>query len=135
MIITGGMPTIFVSDMDAAVRFYTEALGLRLIQRYGPHFASIDAGQGVTIGLHPASAKNPAGRTGSITLGFLSSEPISETVATLKAKGVRFLSDVIDDGQLLLAHFQDADGNPLYLAEMKARRAGQPREAAAAAKS
>ena len=135
MIISGGMPTIFVSDIDAAVRFYTEALGLRLIQQYGQHFASIDAGQGVTIGLHPASAKNPAGRAGSITLGFMSTEPIAETVATLKSRHVVFLSDVIDDGQLLLAHFQDADGNRLYLAEMKHARARAAREPAASAKS
>jgi catechol 2,3-dioxygenase-like lactoylglutathione lyase family enzyme len=119
MTITGGMPTIFVSDMDAAVRFYTETLGLKLVKRYGNHFASIDAGHGVTIGLHPASAKNPAGQAGSITLGFVSSEPIRDTVARLKTRGVMFLSDVLDDAQLLLAHFQDADGNPLYLAEMK----------------
>ena len=102
MIISGGMPTIFVSDIDAAVRFYTETLGLRLIQQYGPHFASIDAGQGVTIGLHPASANNPAGRSGSITLGFMSSDPIRDSVATLKSRGVVFLSEVIDDGQLFL---------------------------------
>src|SRR5262245_54516177 len=123
MIISGGMPTIFVSDIDAAVRFYTNALGLKLIQQYGQHFASIDAGQGVTIGLHPASEKNPAGRTGSITLGFMSTEPIAETIARLKTRGVIFLSDVIDDSQLLVAHFQDADGNRLYLAEMKHARA------------
>jgi catechol 2,3-dioxygenase-like lactoylglutathione lyase family enzyme len=135
MIISGGMPTIFVSDMDAAVRFYTETLGLRLIQRYGQHFASIDAGQGVTIGLHPASAKNPAGRSGSITLGFMSTEPIHDTVASLKSKGVVFASDVIDDGELLLAHFQDADGNLLYLAEMKSARGRDTRLPAASAKS
>ena len=45
MIISGGMPTIFVSNMDAAVRFYTEALGLKLLARYGDHWVSIDCGQ------------------------------------------------------------------------------------------
>src|SRR5262249_24344355 len=70
MTISGGMPTIFVSDMDAAVRFYTETLGLKLLARYGDHWASVDGGNGLTIGLHPASAQNPAGRAGSITIGF-----------------------------------------------------------------
>jgi catechol 2,3-dioxygenase-like lactoylglutathione lyase family enzyme len=135
MIISGGMPTIFVSDMDAAVRFYTEALGLRLIQQYGPHFASIDAGQGVTIGLHPASANNPAGRPGSITIGFMSSESIHDSIATLKTRGVVFLSGVIDDGQLLLAHLQDIDGNRLYLAQMKQTHGRATREPATSAKS
>ena len=119
MTITGGMPTIFAADMDAAVRFYTEALGLKLLERYGDHWASIDGGHGLTIGLHPASAQNPAGRAGSITIGFRSSEPIREAVATLKARGVVFRGDIIDDAQLLIANFQDPDGNPFYLAEMK----------------
>jgi len=90
MTISGGMPTIFVSDMDAAVRFYIEALGLKLLERDGDHWASIDAGHGLTIGLHPASAQNPAGRVGSMTIGFRSSEPIRETLAKLKARGVVF---------------------------------------------
>jgi catechol 2,3-dioxygenase-like lactoylglutathione lyase family enzyme len=120
MTISGAMPTIFVSNMDTAVRFYTDALGLTLLERYGEHWASIDCGQGVTIGLHPASVRNPAGRVGSMTIGFRSSEPIREAVATLKARGAVFQGDVIDDTQLLIANFQDPDGNPFYLAEPKA---------------
>ena len=119
MTISGGMPTIFVSDMDAAVRFYTEALGLKLLERYGNHWASIDCGHGLTIGLHPASAQNPAGRVGSMTIGFHVSEPIREAVANLKKRGVVFRGDIVDDTQLLLAHFQDPDGNPFYLSELK----------------
>lgn len=128
MSISGGMPTIFVSNMEAAVRFYTEALGLKLLERYGDHWASIDCGQGLTIGLHPASAQNPASRVGSMTIGFLSSEPIRDTVTKLKARGVVFRGDVVDDTQLLVANFQDPDGNPFYLAEPKAayRREPQP---------
>lgn len=119
MTITGGMPTIFVGDMDAAVRFYIEALGLKLLERYGDHWASIDCGHGMTIGLHPASARNPAGRAGSIAIGFRASEPIRDAVAALKARGVVFRGDIVDDTQLLIADFQDPDGNPFYLAEMK----------------
>jgi catechol 2,3-dioxygenase-like lactoylglutathione lyase family enzyme len=120
MTITGGMPTIFVGNMDAAVRFYTEALGLKVLERYGDHWASIDCGHGLTIGLHPASTQNPAGRVGSITIGFRASEPIREVVATLTARGVVFRGDIIDDAQLLIANFQDPDGNPFYVAEVKA---------------
>ncbi len=61
MIISGGMPTIFVGDMDAAVRFYTEALGLKLLERYGNHWASIDGGHGLTIGLIPLPRRTPQG--------------------------------------------------------------------------
>jgi len=127
MTISGGMPTVFLSDMDAAVRFYTEALGLTLIARYGNHWASIDGGNGLTIGLHPSSSQNPAGRTGSITIGFRASDPIREAVATLERRGISFRGGVVDDGQLLIATFEDLDGNPLYLAEMKTQpRANDP---------
>ena len=44
--------TLMVPDMDEAVRFYTEALGLRLKARYGKEFAVVEA-PGLTIGLHP----------------------------------------------------------------------------------
>ena len=65
----------------------------------------------------------------------MSTEPIRNTVASLKTKGVVFASDVIDDGELLLAHFQDADGNLLYLAEMKYARGRDTRVPAVSAKS
>jgi catechol 2,3-dioxygenase-like lactoylglutathione lyase family enzyme len=51
--IEGGTPTIYVSDMERAVEFYTEVLGLRLESRHGDEWASVDAGRGMTIGLHP----------------------------------------------------------------------------------
>ncbi|HEY6319017.1 MAG TPA: VOC family protein [Acidimicrobiia bacterium] len=31
------MPTLYVSDLDRSVRFYTEALGLRLVFGAGDH--------------------------------------------------------------------------------------------------
>ena len=51
--IKGGSPTIFVTDMARAVAFYTEVLGLRLQYRDGDHFAMIDVGDGLSLGLHP----------------------------------------------------------------------------------
>src|SRR5262249_26030742 len=120
LMLSGGLPTIFVADMDAAVRFYTESLGLKLLERHGNHWASVDGGHGLTIGLHPSSAENPAGRPGSMTIGFYATRPIQEAVATLKSRGVVFQGGIVDDTQLLIAHFQDPDGNRFYIAEMKA---------------
>jgi len=53
MFATGNV-TVIVSNMDASVRFYTEVLGLKLQYRFGDHWASVEAGKGLTIGLHPA---------------------------------------------------------------------------------
>ena len=51
--ITGGSPTIYVTDMDRAVAFYTQALGLKLRQRWENHYAEVDGGGGLIIGLCP----------------------------------------------------------------------------------
>ena len=48
--------TVMVADMDNAVRFYTETLGLKLEHRYENHYAEIEA-PGLRIGLHPVSDK------------------------------------------------------------------------------
>ena len=47
--------TVFVSNMDLAVRFYTDVLGLKLASRFGDNLATIDTGNGLTIALHPNS--------------------------------------------------------------------------------
>ena len=50
--ISGGNATVYVSNMDAAVRFYTDNLGLKLTNRVGNHWATIETGHGRPEGLH-----------------------------------------------------------------------------------
>lgn len=123
----GGVVTIYVSDMDRAVRFYSETLGFALKERHGNYWASLDGGPGLAIGLHPATEQVPAGRQGSIAIGLYLEQPIADAVTTLTARGARFKGPVIDDGGMLsLAFFDDPDGNPFYLAEMT--QAATPRQ-------
>jgi len=106
--------------MDRAVSFYTETLGLQLTFRAGDHWATIDAGDGFQIGLHPTSPRSAAPRTESgITVGFAVDESIEEVVDALQQLGVTFRGPVDDQGQLKLAYFTDPDGNELYLAEVQ----------------
>ena len=111
--------TIFTGNMDRAVKFYTEILGCKLEYRFGDHWAQLKSEDGATIGLHPASPENPAGVKGSIQLGISVKESIRKVVEEMKAKGVKFNGPVGDDKQVLFANFEDPDGNPLYLAEVK----------------
>jgi predicted enzyme related to lactoylglutathione lyase len=117
----GGLVTVFVTDMDRSVRFYAEQLGLTLLQRYENHFAMIDAGRGLTLGLHPGAAASPAAnRKAGISIGLYLSGQIEDAVSTLKSRGVMFTGDTIDEGSSgRFAYFTDPDGNSLYLAEMK----------------
>jgi len=93
---SNGNATIFVSDMDRSVNFYTQILGLKLAPRFGNHWASVEAGK-LTIGLHPASNENPAGRNGSTVVGLELTGNIEDSVATLKQQGVQFRGAVGQD--------------------------------------
>ncbi len=119
--LAGGNPTIYVSDMDRAVAFYTETLGLKLQQRFGNDWASIDAGQGLVLGLHPSSPGGPRpGTGGSISVGFGVTRPLEEVVEALRRRGVTFHGGIKEDPKspVRLAFFQDQDGNDLYLCEL-----------------
>jgi predicted enzyme related to lactoylglutathione lyase len=116
LMISGGNATVFVSNMDAAIEFYTDVLGLKLTNRFGDAWATVEAGKGLTIGLHPASSKYPApGTKGSIVLGLEIDESIESVVARLSGRGVRFLGAIIDDQAGKFAHLEDPDGNEMYL--------------------
>jgi catechol 2,3-dioxygenase-like lactoylglutathione lyase family enzyme len=115
--IRAGIVTIYVSDLQRAVDFYTETLGLRLVFHAEDHWAQLDAGD-VQIGLHPASEAGPTpGTPGAITLGFALTVPIAEAIARLEAKDVAVSGAVPGGGGVTLAFFSDPDGNPLYLAD------------------
>jgi predicted enzyme related to lactoylglutathione lyase len=117
--ITGGNATVFVSNMDRAVQFYTEVLGLKLTNRFGDAWATVDAGKGLTIGLHPASPKYPApGTKGGMMLGMEIAGAIDRMVADLSKKGVQFKDAVVRSEAGNFVHLQDPDGNEIYLWEV-----------------
>src|ERR1700733_158096 len=121
--ITGGNATVFVSNMDRAVQFYVEVLGLKLTNRFGDNWATVEAGKGLTIGLHPASPKHPApGTKGAIMLGLEIDEPIEAAVARLEQKGVRMKGSSIQSEAGNFAHLEDPDGNEIYLWEVDPKR-------------
>src|SRR5688500_20248604 len=105
--------------MDAAVQFYTEVLGLELRERFGGHWAAIKAGDGFIIGLHPGSEQNPAGRPGSMSIGFeVTTAGIDDVITALQARGVRFQGTVTTEKAGKFAMFADPDGNPCYLYQL-----------------
>jgi len=115
--VTGGNATVFVTNMDAALDFYTRVLGLKVTSRYGDYWATVDAG-GFTIGLHPKSDKHPApGTPGSIMIGLNIDESIDVAATKLKSCDVKNVGEIErgDGGNFM--HFQDPDGNELYLWE------------------
>lgn len=117
--ISGGNATVYVSDMDNAVRFYTQVLGLALTNRFGNHWATVRAGTTLVIGLHPWSTKYPKpGTPGSVQIGLFASgaESMAVLAARLRQDGVR-VSDLIRSQEANYIHFTDPDGNPIYVGD------------------
>lgn len=133
--ISGGNATVYVSDMDNAVRFYTHVLGLRLTNRFGNHWATVQAGTTLVIGLHPWSAKYPKpGTPGSVQIGLTASGPESMMALAdrLRQNGVR-VSDVIHSEEANYISFTDPDGNPIYVGDRDPAVDEAPRSIDAAA--
>lgn len=118
--IRGGNATIFVSNMDQAVRFYVEVLGLQLAYRAGDHWAQIDAGDGLNLGLHPQSpsAAKP-GTRGSIQVGLVVTDSLEAEMEAITSRGGKFVGPIHDDEAVRIAFINDPDGNELYLCEIK----------------
>jgi catechol 2,3-dioxygenase-like lactoylglutathione lyase family enzyme len=131
--VSGGNATVFVTDMDASIRFYTEALGLKLTNRFGNDWATLKAGETLTIGLHPVSPAYPLpGTKGAVVLGFEIDTTIEVAIARLLDKGIAIKGTVTRSEPGNFANLHDPDGNEIYLWEVN-RTAVPETEAAHAA--
>jgi catechol 2,3-dioxygenase-like lactoylglutathione lyase family enzyme len=112
--IRGGLVTLFVRDVDRAVRFYVETLGMKLVEEASSGWAVIDAGDGFRIALHEGGAVEGRGAFAP-SVGLYPKVPIAEAIAIYENRGVKF--DTKNDGPVTLAHFRDPDDNVLYLCQ------------------
>jgi predicted enzyme related to lactoylglutathione lyase len=116
--VSGGHAIVYVSDVEAAARFYTQTLGLNLTNSYGNKWATVEAGRDLVIGLHPHSSRSPRpGTKGSISLGLVVDEPIKRVVSQLVERGVRLAGDPIGSELGTTVEIEDLDGNAIYLWE------------------
>jgi lactoylglutathione lyase len=74
----------FVADMDRAVHFYRDLLGLP-VRFESPEWSEISTGE-ITLALHPASENNPPG---TLQLGF-TADDLQAACQQLVERGVRF---------------------------------------------
>ena len=102
----------FVADMDRAVRFYRDVLGLPL-KFQSPSWSEFSTGE-TSLALHPASENNPAG---SIELGFNVAD-LAIFHREMTEKGVQFgMPPTKQDFGGILAQFVDSEGRRCSVAE------------------
>jgi lactoylglutathione lyase len=95
----------FVADMDKAVKFYRDVLGLTP-KFESPGWSEFVTGE-TTLALHPASHKNPAGK---VELGFTVAD-VDTFYREMSAKGVLFsMPPKKQDFGGVLAQFVDSEG-------------------------
>jgi catechol 2,3-dioxygenase-like lactoylglutathione lyase family enzyme len=116
---------VFVSDQDTALDFYTDVLGfekrLENPTPDGPRFLTVGlANQDFQLVLWPGTpgqaqplpSHTPAAYT-------IETGEIQKAYETLKSRGVKFDTEVLDYPWGHIAVFQDPDGNRLQLRELR----------------
>ena len=116
---------IFVQDIDRAVEFYRDTLGLPMTKHgsFGAEFLEGDT----HVGVHPAvhhQAKALVGRHTGITL-FV--PDLLHYCGVLHDRGVRFLAEPTQQSWGIMAMISDPDGNVLALWEDKMPEAEEHR--------
>lgn len=101
-----------VSDMARANDFYGGVLGLKAGHSWEDKWVEYEVGA-ATLALSTIMAGTQPGAKGGAVA--LETELFDETVAHLKAHGVRFPLEPIDSGVCRFARFEDPDGNHLVL--------------------
>ena len=104
-----------VHDLDRAVTFYRDVLGVPLLFTAPPSLAFFDCG-GVRLMLSPPSPGFD--HPGSVL--YFAVQDIAATHAALAARGVAFAEAphkiaTLADREVWLASFTDSEGNPLAL--------------------
>ncbi len=110
-----------VTNVDAAVGFYTTHLGFKLVQQFGPAMAILERGDlRLWLGGPTASASRPMpdGRKpepGGWSRFVLEGDDIEALVARLTAAGVRFRNEIISGPGGRQVICDDPAGNPIEL--------------------
>ena len=103
-----------VEDIERAVDFYENTLGLPVVKRDGP-WAEVDA-NGLTVGLNGREPEGTEAEGGPV-LTFQPEGSLEETVDDLKGRGVVFPAEISEHDWGRVATFKDTEGNDLQLYE------------------
>jgi len=118
---------LYVADVDAAVAFYRDVLGLRVLEQ-GPRLVAMDAGQATVLllfrrGATGSGADTPGGRIpphdgqGPVHVAFaIAGEALGDWERRLEEHGILIESRVRWDLGGQSVYFRDPDGHSVELA-------------------
>ena len=101
-----------VTDMERAVAFYGQTLGLDVTE-HDDNWSEVDA-NGLRIGLNGSEPESPHGDGGAV-VAFQPGGELEQEVQRLKESGVDFSDDVSEHPWGRIVPFKDPDGNDLQL--------------------
>jgi predicted enzyme related to lactoylglutathione lyase len=114
---------VFVSDQERALDFYTNVLGFEkridLPISDGPRFLTVAVnGQDFELVLSPGTPGQAEPVQGRIPAAYtIETRDIEKAVETLKSRGLKFETGVLEFPWGYIAVFEDPDGNRLQLRE------------------
>ena len=107
---TIGQVAVHVQDLERAVAFYRDRLGMKFLFQAPPGLAFFDAG-GVRVML-----SRPEGESGGTSILYFKVDDIQDATATLKERGVSFTDEPhiianMETYDLWMAFFKDSENN------------------------
>ena len=121
--------SVFVSDQDRALDFYTNVLGFEKRVEAptsdgpsdGPRFLTVAVkGQDFELVLWPGTPGEAQPVDGRIPAAYtIETGDIRKTVEALESRGVKFETEVLEYPWGYIAVFEDPDGNRLQLREAR----------------
>ncbi len=119
-VVRGATATVLVRDVERAVRFYTDRLGLHLRASHvdpvadwaeveAPGLRLLLVGSGLPPEVEPAVARPPR-----VAVGF-EVDDLEAAIRVLRRRGIGFEREITEGAEHRMAWFTDPDGNPLYL--------------------
>jgi predicted enzyme related to lactoylglutathione lyase len=110
---------LFVEDLDKAVAFYEDVLGLKLLRR-GDGWAHFDVGEDSLFEIYTggkAWSQPKEHQEQPLVIGFLV-EDLDAAVKELRGKGVKFIGEIGRYKDTKWAEFSDPEGNRLEIKEI-----------------
>lgn len=110
-----GQISITAHDLERAVAFYRDALGMKLLFQVLPQMAFFDCGGiRLLVGIPEPDHDHPS------SILYFKVDEIHQAHATLKGRGVAFLQEPhpvakMPDHELWMAFFKDSEGNTMAL--------------------